>query len=84
MKLVRIRIKGSGQTLMLVPKIAYARINGGTAELVDDPNQIETATPAKPTETSDAPAQTVTTPNKPEPPAEAKKPAKAAETKSRR
>lgn len=60
---------------MLLPKIAYARINGGTAELVEDPNVKPTETAAAPApakiETATAPAQTAA--SKPTPPADDKK-----------
>lgn len=36
-KLIRVRIKGTGQILDLVPHVARARIAGGTAELLEEP-----------------------------------------------
>lgn len=71
MQLVKVKLRGSGQIVQLMPKIAYARIGGGTAELVDDPNvkKTETAAAATRVETATAPAQTSA--SKPTPPTKA-------------
>lgn len=61
MQLVKVKLAGSGDIVELIPSVAYARINGGTAELVIDPNKqrIETTESPKPAkaENAVAPAQ---------------------------
>ena len=49
-KLVRVRIRSTGQVLDLIPNVARAMLNGKMAELIEDPNKNkpEAATMAQP------------------------------------
>lgn len=57
MQMVKIRIKETRQITDMVPDIAMRMIAGGTAELVNDPNQIESTAVAPRAERAVAPAQ---------------------------